>query len=88
MTEEEISNLIIEHLIECPITIRLTKFLATFVNNYGLLSEFNVIYEILQKIADQGRIKIIRKPSTTKNNKPTKFWEELSQLGDVTYEPS
>lgn len=76
ITEDEIKNKVIEHLNNLPTEIRLTKLIASFVNEYGLLCEFKVIHNILQELSVEGKIEIIRTPNMTKNNKPTTFWEE------------
>ncbi|MCM1060478.1 MAG: three-Cys-motif partner protein TcmP [Eubacterium sp.] len=82
LTEKDIEKFIAEHLSKCALETRLTKFLATFVNQYGLICEFSVIYEILKRMSDQRQIEIIRNPSiTVNNNKPTTFWSEKESEG-------
>jgi len=76
VTFEEIKTLIKEQLLLLPNNIGLTKLLATFVNNYGLLCEFKMIYNILEEMEKVGSIKIIRTPALTKYRTPSKFWEE------------
>ena len=77
LTVEEIATKVKEHLERFMGDIGITKFLATFVNDYGLLCEFNMIYGILDELKSQGLIEIIRTPAyTEKRLQPSTFWEE------------
>lgn len=81
ITEDEIKHKIIEHLDNLPTEIRLTKFIASFVNKYGLLCQFKEIHTILQELSDERKIEIIRTPKLTRYKKPTTFWEEKENEG-------
>lgn len=77
LTVEEIETKLKEHLGRFTGDVGITKFLATFVNDYGLLCEFNMIYGILDELKSQGLIDIIRNPAyTEKRLQPSTFWEE------------
>ena len=76
MSASEIQTKLKEHLTNFCSDIGLTKFLATFVNNYGLLCDFNMIHNMLDEMKRTGIIEIIRDPALTQNGKPRTFWEE------------
>lgn len=72
----EIKSKVIAHInaLHCPVTI--TKFLASFMNEYGLICEFKTIYTILEELQIEKQITIERVPSRTRKGMPTNFWEE------------
>ncbi|MGI6633825.1 MAG: three-Cys-motif partner protein TcmP [Christensenellales bacterium] len=76
ISADEIKIKLIQHLACFRNDIRLTKFLATFVNDYGLLCDFNMIHNMLDEMKRTGLIEIIRDPAFTQNGKPRTFWEE------------
>ena len=77
LTVEEIAAKLKEHLMRSSSDIGITRLLATFVNDYGLLCDFNMIYDILDDLKCQGVIEIIRNPAfTEKRLQPSTFWEE------------
>jgi three-Cys-motif partner protein len=77
VTSEEIETKLLEHLTRFNSDVSITKLLATFVNDYGLLCEFKMIYNILDDLNHRGLIQIERKPAfTEKTGKPSIFWEE------------
>ena len=75
-TKDEIADKVCAHILTMPPKVGLTKFLATFVNEHGLLCEFRMIYEVLDELADKGTIRVIRTPSKTQTGRTTTFWEE------------
>lgn len=79
MTADEIKAKLKEHLSRLPYEVGLTKLLATFVNDYGLLCEFKMIYTMLEEFKGCGMINIDRTPAFTKNGKPSAFWEESKE---------
>jgi three-Cys-motif partner protein len=76
MTADQIKAKLKEHLFRLHGDACLTKLLANFVNNYGLLCEFKMIYTILEELKGCGMIDIIRIPDVTPTGKPSAFWEE------------
>lgn len=76
VTASEIQEKLKQHLTNFHNNIKLTKFLATFVNDYGLLCDFNMIHNILDEMKMAGIIEIIREPALTQYGKPRTFWEE------------
>lgn len=56
--------------------VGLTKLLATFVNDYGMLCDFKMIYTMLEELKEGGDIDIVRTPAFTEMGKPSAFWEE------------
>ncbi len=76
MTTDQIKATLNEHLLRFPGEVGLRKFLATFVNDYGLLCEFKMIYTILEELNACGTIDIERVPALTETGKPSTFWEE------------
>lgn len=75
-SREEIAGMVEKHIWTSPADVRLTKFLASFVNEYGIVCEFKMVYEILEELKRSGEIDIVRTPELTLNGKPTTFWEE------------
>lgn len=76
MTVDQIKTKLKEHLSWLRGDVGLTKLLATFVNNYGLLCEFKMIYIMLEELKDCGMIDILRIPPFTPTGKQSMFWEE------------
>jgi len=76
MTVDEIKTKLKEHLSRFPSDVGITRLLATFVNDYGLLCEFKMIYTMLEELKSCGMIDIVRNPAVTKTGKPSTFWEE------------
>lgn len=76
LTKEEIAQKVKQTLNRFSEEIRITKFLALFVNEHGLVCEFKMIYDILEEFKIMGMIDIIRIPEKTKGGQISKFWEE------------
>jgi hypothetical protein len=76
LSKDEISGKLKGHIARLPKEVGLTKFLATFVNDYGLLCDFSMIHDILEDMKGNGAIDIVRDPALTQNGKPRTFWEE------------
>jgi hypothetical protein len=77
LTVDEIAANVKEHLSRFTGDIGITRLLATFANDYGLLCEFKMIYDILDDLNCQGVIEIIRDPAFTPSRlQPSAFWEE------------
>lgn len=76
LTKEEIKLKIKDSLAQIPQTINITKFLASFVNENGLICEFKMIYDILSEFTTDGMIDIVREPERTEKGHPSTFWEE------------
>ena len=75
-SRSEIEAKVIDHLNKSSKPARITKFLASFVNEHGLICEFKMIYEILEELQTRKIITIERVPERTRTGKPTTFWEE------------
>ena len=75
-TRNEILEKVKQHLKVVPSCIGITKFLASFMTENGLICEFKMIYDILNELSASGVIDIIRQPSKTLQKHPTTFWEE------------
>lgn len=77
ITTDEIKTKIEDHLKRITADIHLKLFLADFVNEYGVLCEFKMLYDILTALQDDGKIDIIRIPSVSeKTGSPSKFWDD------------
>lgn len=76
LTRKEIKSLVKESLEQIPQEISITKFLAIFVNENGLLCEFKMIYDILSELTTEGMIDIFRIPEKTEKGRLSTFWEE------------
>lgn len=75
-SRDEIADMVEKHISTFPADVRITKFLASFVNEYGIVCEFKMIYDILDELRLSGKIDIVRTPKLTLSGKPTAFWEE------------
>jgi three-Cys-motif partner protein len=64
------------HLKSMDSETKITRLLATFVNECGILCEFKMIYGILEELTKENFIEIVRTPAVTKTGKPSTFWEE------------
>lgn len=77
MSREQIKSNVREHLLRQTSKVGIRRFLATFVNDYGLLCEFSMIYEILEELQVERIANITREPAfTPKTGRPSTFWEE------------
>lgn len=76
LTRKQIEQLVSECMDMFPGEVSITKFVATFVNRYGLVCEFKMIYGILTEMENAGKIEIRRNPPYTTNNRISAFWEE------------
>lgn len=75
-TREEVADKVRNHIFSMPGKVGITKFLASFVNEFGLICEFNMIYDILDEFVTMGLIQIVRTPNQTPKGRMTTFWEE------------
>lgn len=76
LTKEEIQQKVEESLKQISQDIGITKFLAAFVNENGLICEFKMIYDILNEFTIKGIIDIVRIPEKTEKGHLSTFWEE------------
>ena len=76
MTVDQIKAKLKEHLSRFPGDVGLTKLLATFANDYGMLCDFKMIYSMLEELKVSCDIDIVRNPAFTEKGKPSAFWEE------------
>lgn len=79
ITKSEIAEKVSSCLQSVSRDIGITKFISAFVNDYGLLCDFNMIHEILDELQEKGLIQIIRNPNKTPTGKKTSFWEEKKE---------
>ena len=57
--------------------VNITKFIARFINEYGLICNFDYIYKELKALELSGEIEIIRNPAISeKTNKPLTYMTE------------
>lgn len=75
-SREEIEEKVATHISGLDDEIRITRFLASFFNEYGLICEFKLVYEILEDMQARKHITIKRVPCYTRTGKQTAFWEE------------
>lgn len=76
VSSKEINKMLKKQLMSVNNEISLTKFLADFMNAYGLVCDFKMIKSTLKYFKENGLIDIIRTPAVTKDGKSTVFWEE------------
>ena len=57
--------------------VGITRFIAAFVNDNGLICNFDLIYEILKELEQERKIVIIRNPAVSeKTKRPSTFMTE------------
>ena len=78
LTQDEIEQMVLNHIRQMTGGTHITVFLAEFCNEYGVVCSFKVIYEILTKLEGEGKIEIVREPALTSTGKKRTFWEEKS----------
>lgn len=77
-SREDIAALVEKHILTMPSTVRITKFMASFVNENGIVCEFKMLHKILEELQAAGKIEILRNPEYTTQGKRSAFWEEKS----------
>lgn len=75
-SREDISVLVEKHILSMPSSVRITRFMASFVNENGIVCEFKMLHEILEELQATGKIEIQRNPEYTAFGKRSAFWEE------------
>lgn len=76
LSRDQIAEMVSECLEAFPREVSITKFAATFVNRYGLVCEFKMIYDILSEMQAKKKLEIKRNPPYRFNNQLSTFWEE------------
>ena len=76
LTRDQIAEKVSECLNSFSDEVSITKFVAVFVNRYGLVCEFKMLYDILVEMQNDKKAMIRRDPPYTTNNRPSAFWEE------------
>lgn len=76
LTRDQIAEMVSECLNTYSEEVSITKFVAAFVNQYGLVCEFKMIYDILTEMQSEKKVVIRRSPPYTTSNRPSAFWEE------------
>lgn len=76
ITKSEAEERLRNFLSNKPQLISITKLLAEFVNDNGLICDFKLIHDILAEWQNNGVVDIIRNPSQTKTGTVSKFWDE------------
>ncbi len=75
-TKTDIENMVKQALDSYDEYVSITKFLANFVNENGLVCDFKMIHGILDNLKTVGYINIVRVPAKTKTGSDSRFWEE------------
>lgn len=77
ITRDEIKEKIGESIKKIKQELGITRFIAAFVNDNGLICNFDLIYEILKEYEQEGFISIVRIPAISeKNNRPLTYMTE------------
>lgn len=76
ITKDEVREKIKTCLVKCQKEINITRFLAFFTNENGLICDFREIYDILSEFESSGFIEIRRIPEKTITGKKSSFWDE------------
>lgn len=74
--ESEIENKIVDHFSQCDSWTSLSIALAVFFVKHGVICSTGDVTKVLKKFEKDGRIDIMRNPSTTKTGKPSAFMQE------------
>lgn len=68
-----------ENLLSClddNAKISITCLVAKYITRYGLIEDFNHLYDVLKKLNNERAVRIDRCPSTTPQGKNSTFWLE------------
>lgn len=68
-----------ENLLSCldeNAKISITCLVAKYITRYGLIEDFNHLYDVLKKLNNKRAVRIDRCPSTTPQGKNSTFWLE------------
>lgn len=77
LLEEDVKDKIRKAIEKVDSTIRITRFIATFVNENGLICDFDFIYKTLKSLEQENVIMIERNPSISpKSHRPSTFMTE------------
>lgn len=80
LTFDQIKKLVEEYISRELKEVGLTRFIAGFFNEYGLICDFNMIEDSLCKLQGENIIQVRRIPEFTKKlNKPSSFWTESKE---------
>jgi len=74
--EVEIENKIVDHFSQCDNWTSLSIALAVFFVKHGVICSTGDVTKVLKKFEKDGRINVMRNPSTTKTGKPSAFMQE------------
>lgn len=72
----DVKNKLFDFAVRIGHRISLSEFYASFVSSLGVTLPFADLRELLCDLEREGKVRIIRNPSHTKNGKPSKFMAE------------
>lgn len=77
ISRDEVKQKVQDTIVKAEKEIGITKFIATFVNENGLICNFDLIYEILKELEQENKILIVRNPAfSEKVKRPSTFMTE------------
>lgn len=77
--QEDIEKYVKDTVKKIDKELGITKFLAAFVNEYGLICDFKRIQNILAELEKKKEIVIERYPDKTEKGRVSTFWEEKGE---------
>ena len=77
--KEDIKNKAIDHFSQYNSRTSLNESLAAYFMKYGPICKTKDIKDILRLLENDGKLLILRAPSTTEKGRPTRFMEENSK---------
>lgn len=77
--QEDIEKYVKDTVKKIDKELSITKFLAAFVNEYGLICDFKRIQNILAELEKKKEIVIERYPDKTETGRVSTFWEEKGE---------
>lgn len=77
ISREEVKQKVQDFIETAGEDVGITRFIATFVNDNGLICNFDLLYEILKELEQERKIVIIRNPAVSeKTKRPSTFMTE------------
>lgn len=69
ISQNEIKQKVQDSIKKAGKEIGITRFIANFVNDNGLICNFDLIYEILKELEQEGKVALVRNPAVSEKTK-------------------
>lgn len=69
ISQNEVKQKVQDSIKKVSNEIGITRFIAAFVNDNGLICNFDLIYEILKELEQEGKVEFVRNPAVSEKTK-------------------